>query len=156
VYKRIETFNEKKSTDPVQPKILYIYGLLNLFKYIVMSMTKHKCPECGSAMNGRVDKKYCSDICRTAFHNRNRVTGNDYVRSVNHILLRNRRILMENASDDARPPRLNFVELQTRGFDFNYYTHCRNDQNGNVRVFCYDYGYLRTNDDELKVVYKDE
>ena len=135
--------------------ILYIYPIINRFKFILMSITKEICPECGSAMSGRVDKKYCSDVCRTAFHNRHRVTDNDYVRAVNHILQRNRRILMENTSD-ARPARVNMAELQTRGFDFNYYTHCRPDHNGNVLVFCYDYGYLRTEKGELQVFYKND
>lgn len=32
-------------------------------------MNRKKCPVCGKEVNGRSDKKFCSDECRTFFNN---------------------------------------------------------------------------------------
>ena len=32
-------------------------------------MNRKKCPVCGKDVNGRSDKKFCSDECRTFFNN---------------------------------------------------------------------------------------
>ena len=33
-----------------------------------------RCPVCGRAIAGRSDKKFCSDICRTFYHNKRRLS----------------------------------------------------------------------------------
>lgn len=112
-----------------------------------------QCLECGEPAHGRSDKKFCSDECRNLYHNRMRGFENSFMRAVNKVLLRNRRILMECRSE-ARAARVPVYTLQSRGFDFSYYTHCRPDRKGNEIIFCYDYGYQRTGSSEVRICMK--
>ena len=126
--------------------------IINLINYI-MSLSNHICPECGDRMIGRADKKYCSDVCRTSFHNKHRNHRNNVIKSINNILERNRNILMEYASAE-KASRIRLMELQSLGFDFDYFTHCCPDQNGNVQIFCYEYGYLKMDQGEVQLLRK--
>ena len=58
------------------------------------------CAECGAKMTGRVDKKFCSDLCRNSYNNRIKSEENDLVKKVNNILKRNRKILVEFNPDN--------------------------------------------------------
>ena len=109
------------------------------------------CLECGHKLIGRSGKKYCSDMCRNAYHNRSRVVENDYIKTVNTILQRNRRILMDYSSA-ARQSRIPAIALQAEGFDFRFYTHCKPDRTGKIVVYCYEFGYLRTENEQVKVI----
>ncbi|MFN8206441.1 MAG: hypothetical protein U0T82_03420 [Bacteroidales bacterium] len=51
------------------------------------------CPDCNSPIFGRRDRKFCSDACRTNYHNIRLREKMPLVRKVNTILLRNRKIL---------------------------------------------------------------
>ena len=53
------------------------------------------CLQCGDKISGRSDKKFCSDYCRNAFNNDQNRDVNNYVRNINNILRKNRRILAE-------------------------------------------------------------
>jgi len=107
------------------------------------------CPECGGAIHGRSDKKFCSTDCRTYYHNKHRGLESNMMRAINCVLQRNRRILME-CSGGTRSAKVAILLLQSRGFDFSYYTHCRPDKKGREIRYCYDYGYLRA--DQGKVI----
>jgi predicted nucleic acid-binding Zn ribbon protein len=52
-----------------------------------------KCKECGQVLNGRKDQKFCSDYCRNTYNNRQNEDATAYVRRINNILRKNRRIL---------------------------------------------------------------
>ena len=56
---------------------------------------KRKCEECGDEFVGRADKKFCSDQCRSAFNNRLNKDATNFMRNINNILRKNRRILAE-------------------------------------------------------------
>lgn len=102
--------------------------------------TIRTCPVCGDEIVGRIDKKFCSDQCRSTFNNSTNKDTNNYVRRVNHILRKNRKILA-----DLNPEGKTKVSRQTlhdRGFNFNYYTNTYRTKNGNLYFFCYDQGYL--------------
>jgi len=59
-----------------------------------MEVNKY-CLLCNEKLSGRIDKKFCSDYCRTQYHNvRNKLSA-DLIRKINTILKRNRRILTE-------------------------------------------------------------
>ena len=58
-------------------------------------MENRNCPECGKAVFGRVDKKFCSDSCRNGYNNKVNAVSTNYMRNVNNILSKNRRILLE-------------------------------------------------------------
>ena len=99
-----------------------------------------KCPECGEKIVGRIDKKFCSDMCRNAHNNRENSTSSNHVRNVNRILLKNRRILEELVPEEtAKASKTKLVE---KGFSFKYHTSTYTNKKGAIYFFCYDYGYL--------------
>ena len=51
------------------------------------------CLECEANLQGRADKKFCSDACRNNFNNRQKSAVTILVRQVNSVLKKNRNIL---------------------------------------------------------------
>ena len=62
------------------------------------------CVECETPLIGRVDKKFCNDMCRNSYNNLLNKDANEYVRKVNVILRKNRRILssLMNGSEKGK------------------------------------------------------
>ncbi len=113
-----------------------------------------KCTECGNKLFGRQDKKFCSDQCRAAHNNKLNSDSNNYMRNINNILRRNRRILIEqNPKGKAKVHKDKMVEL---GFNFNYYTNVYRTKKGNVYYFCYEYGYLMLDSGYCSLVIRQE
>ncbi|MBI5217852.1 MAG: hypothetical protein HY958_02860 [Bacteroidia bacterium] len=107
-------------------------------------MEKKKCLECGEPILGRSDKKFCSDLCRNAHNNKLNSDVNNYVRHVNNILRKNRRILQElNPNDKAK---VHKDKLAEKGFNFNFITGIYQTRKGSTYYFCYEYGYLPIED----------
>lgn len=104
------------------------------------TIEEKRCPECGKPIFGRVDKKYCSDACRNAFNNKSNSDTTNYVRNVNNILRKNRRILLElNPSGKTT---IKKDKMLTLGFNFDFYTNTYLTKEGKEYRYCYDQGYL--------------
>ncbi len=101
---------------------------------------KQTCLECKDQIFGRVDKKFCSDQCRTIHHNRQNSDSNNFMRNINNILRKNRRIL--NALNPREKSKTTKTELLDRGFKFSYFTNEYITKGGKVYKFCYEQGYL--------------
>lgn len=106
-----------------------------------------KCQECDEPIKGRADKKFCSDLCRNSFNNKLNSDTTNYVRNVNNILRKNRRILEEYIAahpnkDKEGTAKAAKEKLSAKGFDFNYYTNIYTTKKGADYYFCYEYGYL--------------
>jgi predicted nucleic acid-binding Zn ribbon protein len=112
-------------------------------------MTKN-CPECGNIILGRLDKKFCSDMCRNTYNNRLKADSNNTVRNINNVLKKNRRILEEICPEDKY--KTTRATLLKKGFAFNQITHFRKTQNGSTYYFVYDYGYLELDNDYILIV----
>lgn len=113
-------------------------------------MEKRTCPECGEPIHGRVDKKFCSDMCRNAFNNKNNSDSNNFVRNVNNALRKNRRILESTlVGDKITLPR---QKLLDKGFNFSLHTSHHKTRNNDTYLFCYEYGYLPLENDFVLVV----
>ena len=109
-----------------------------------------KCLECGDKVIGRPDKKFCTDQCRSQYNNRLNKDKTNYMRRVNNILRRNRRIMMDlNPNGKAKVRR---DELLLRGFIFEYHTHTYTTKAGKTYVFCYEHGYLPLPDELFALV----
>jgi DNA-directed RNA polymerase subunit M/transcription elongation factor TFIIS len=108
------------------------------------------CPECGSIILGRIDKKFCSDPCRNNYNNKLKADNNNYVRNINNTLKKNRRILEEICIDDKQ--KTTRSTLNEKGFDFTHFTHLRKTQKGSTYYFLYDYGYLELDNDFFLIV----
>ena len=122
-------------------------SLLNLSLSIMYSVKK--CKECGEVLLGRSDKRFCTDLCRNVFHNRERISETEKIREVNNILSRNRRIL--KTCLEGRSSKIPLSYLYKRGFDFNYFTHQVKDNQGELVVFCYEVGYQQMGNDKIAV-----
>lgn len=99
------------------------------------------CRECGEALQGRADKKFCDDQCRSNYNNKLNNNGIVEMRSINNILRRNRRILDSVIAMDGKV-KIPRGKLHDKGFNFRYHTHTYVTQKGNIYRLCYDYAYL--------------
>lgn len=112
------------------------------------------CAECGERINGRIDKRFCCDQCRIAFNNRLNSDQTNYVRNVNNVLRRNRRILAEfNTKGKAR---VAARKLRERGFEFGYCTNIEETREGPTLRFCYEQGYSYLEEDVCLLVVREE
>jgi predicted nucleic acid-binding Zn ribbon protein len=115
---------------------------------------KKTCPVCGYIVTGRIDKKFCSDHCRNAYNNQQNNYTSNYIRRVNNILKRNRRILEElNTKGKTKVNKSSLIE---KGFDFKYFTNMHGTHIDNVYYFCYEQGYLALNDYVYALVRKND
>ena len=117
-------------------------------------MKKRRCLECSDEFFGRIDKKYCSDNCRSAYNNRMNSDKTNFARRVNRILRQNRRILAQlNPDGKAKVHREILAE---KGFKFRYFTNQYQTKSGNIYHFCYDHGYLELSNNYYSLVVKQE
>ncbi len=112
------------------------------------------CPECGTKIMGRVDKKFCSDACRNAYNNKLKRYENNVVRNVNNTLKKNRRIIEELTPEGKS--KVHKDQLVKKGFDFDYFTNIYTTKAGTVYYFCYEYGYLPLGNDFYALVKREE
>jgi hypothetical protein len=119
-----------------------------------MPEEKKTCLECGDLIKGRIDKKFCSDACRNSYNNRQKADTTNYMRNVNNILRKNRRILEElNPGDTAKTTKDKLLKM---GFNFRYYTSVYTTKKGVQYYYCYEYGYLPIENDYFFLVKKKE
>jgi hypothetical protein len=112
------------------------------------------CQECGDRIAGRADKKFCSDHCRTAYNNKLNSDQSNYVRNVNNILRKNRRILA--SLNTKGRVKVAMDRLRDAGFQFGYFTHVLETQEGSAYKYCYDQGYQPLEDDTYLLVVREE
>lgn len=115
---------------------------------------QRKCLECEDVLRGRKDQKFCSDYCRNTYNNRHNEDINNYMRRINNILRKNRRIL-----DKLNPTGKKTVDqlaLAEEGFNFHYFTNSYTTKKGDTYYYCYDRGYLKTDEGNYFLVHKQE
>ena len=115
-------------------------------------MEKRKCLECGEALLGRSDQKYCSDYCRNTYNNRLDVEVKNLIRNTNNRLRRNYKTLVKlNPSGKTKVTRL---RLYDHNFDFNFFTSIYTTKTGNTYYYIYDQGYLELENDYFLLIRK--
>ena len=103
-------------------------------------MEKRTCSECGELFHGRADKKFCSDMCRNAYNNKLNSVSTAFVKNVNVILRKNRKIIEDLLPEETA--KVSQQKLIDKGFNFNYHTNITTTKTGKNYIFCYEYGYL--------------
>ncbi|RKD18018.1 hypothetical protein BCY91_16380 [Pelobium manganitolerans] len=111
------------------------------------------CLDCGSALKGRADKKFCDDQCRSNYNNRIKADESKEVKRINGILHKNRKILI--ALNPEGKTTVAKQRLEEVGFNFNYHTHRYQTNKGSIYIFCYEYGYLPIENDYYLLVKND-
>ena len=116
------------------------------------------CLSCGKPLKGRIDKKFCDDYCRNNYNNlqKAKASHSSYVRNINNLLLKNRKILENILPQSEEIAKANRDKLQTLGFNFKYLTHTYVTKTGKTYFYCYDYGYLPLDNDWFLIVRKKE
>lgn len=122
----------------------------------VMSGATNNCIECNKPLKGRIDKKFCDDMCRNSYNNKLNSDSNAYVRNINNALRRNRRILEQVLPVPEEMSKITKQKMQDKGFQFKYLTHTYVNKKGNIYYFCYEYGYLLLENDWVLVVKRKE
>ena len=97
------------------------------------------CPQCGAAIHGRSDKRFCSDSCRCDYHNERRRAQEKELRQVNRILAANWRLLSQLIRLGQKD--IPAAELAARDFNFEVYTGCRRQLPGRRTFWCYNCAY---------------
>lgn len=116
--------------------------------------TVKNCLECGNPIVGRTDKKFCTDQCRTSCNNRLNSDASNYMRSVNRILRKNRKIL--SGLNPNGKVKVHRKKLQAHGFNFKFVTNLYTTRAGTIYYFCYDQGYLPLEEDYFMIVEREE
>lgn len=113
------------------------------------------CLECGEPLTGRADKKFCNDVCRSAYNNK-QITGSrtPVVRHIHRILLRNRQILSQ-ITGEKEAIKVPGRKLRDAGFDFRYHTHIYVNAKQVQYIFVFEYGYLPLDNDWYFIVRRD-
>ena len=109
------------------------------------------CLECGDAIAGREDKKFCCDGCRNSYNNKINKDTNNFMRNINNKLRKNYRILSELNTD--KKTKTTRTKLLNKGFDFEFYTNRRQTKTGKTYYFVYNQGYLNL-DKQLFILVK--
>ena len=110
------------------------------------------CLDCHNEIKGRADKKFCDDQCRNNYNNKRKSEDGEAIRKINQILNKNRRLLKdEQAKGNGKVKK---EDLAKKGFDFDYHTHYYLSDTGNVYVFCYEYGYMFSPNDDVVLLKK--
>ena len=112
------------------------------------------CLECGSKLLGRKDQKFCNDYCRNTYNNRLNEDATNYMRRINGILRKNRRILERLNPKGKRT--VDAITLAEEGFNFHYFTNIYKTQKGSVYYFCYDQGYTKIEGEQYILVQKQD
>ncbi|MFX0558440.1 hypothetical protein ACOCEA_16680 [Maribacter sp. CXY002] len=100
------------------------------------------CPMCDEIVKGRSDKKFCSSKCRSIHQYENRQETETFYLKVEKKLRINRKLLKKYNRSGFTTIRKE--ELLAQGFDPNFFTHYWKNQKGDVYLFVYEYGFLRT------------
>ena len=116
-----------------------------------METAEKTCLSCSKPLRGRSDKKFCDDYCRSSYNNRHHIEESAEVKAINTALKKNRRILADLLGTEELT-RCSKAKLLEKGFQFKYLTHHIMKKKGNTYNFCYEYGYLPLEMEQVLVV----
>jgi hypothetical protein len=126
-------------------------------------MEEKACLNCGLPVGqGRKDKKYCTDACKTEYNNRLKEQKQEviiiphYIAEINKIILNNWKVLHDCLGKQGYC-KMRVRDLIGRGYNFKYHTAERvNDQDDKVYHFCYDVGYKVVADGEKVILVQND
>lgn len=101
------------------------------------------CPHCNSEIIGRSDKRYCSAHCKSAYQYKKLKSEETLYYSIDKQLKTNRKLL--KAYNKSGMSTIRKEKLLSEGFNPKYFTHYWKNNNGQIYLFCYDYGFLQIN-----------
>ena len=106
------------------------------------------CPYCHEPITGRSDKKYCSPYCKSAYHYRQSKQKEVSLFRIIDQSLKNNRSLLKSYNKAGKATVRKEV-LHAEGFEPRYFTHYWKAQNGNLYLFCYEYGFMEVKEHDV-------
>jgi predicted nucleic acid-binding Zn ribbon protein len=103
------------------------------------------CLDCGETLRGRADQKFCSDACRNNYNNRMNRSETNFMRNIQNILRRNRRILSDMNNEGLK--KVHQDALIAKGFHFDFHTNVFTTKDGQIQYYCYEQGYKKDDDE---------
>jgi hypothetical protein len=105
---------------------------------------------CKNVVEGRADRKFCSDYCKSDYHYQKRKSSSKeyFKKTVDDIIRLNRRILQEY--NLAGKTTIRKSEILNKGFNPRFFTHYWKNSKGDTYLFCYDQGFKEVIDNEKK------
>lgn len=100
----------------------------------------NKCPECGKAIQGRTDKRFCDAYCRNAYNNKVMRSHEQQIQAVNKQLRKNRSILKTLSPIGKTTVRKQV--MMSMGYDFSVFSSLYRSSKGATYYLCHDYGCL--------------
>ena len=113
-------------------------------------MENRKCLECYEQLRGRADQKFCSDQCRSAYNNRQYLDTHNVINAINRILKKNYFILSSLQSEGKYTT--SKIDLQRKGYRFDYFTCTSTSRSNRVNYYCYDQGYHENENNKITLV----
>lgn len=108
---------------------------------------KKKCLSCNKEYEGRIDKLYCSSYCKSDYHyQKNKNKAPSFFRKIDDQLRQNHQLLKHfNHSGKST---IRAKKLLEAGFNPRIFTHYWKTQKGIVYLFCYEYGFRKTTEND--------
>lgn len=117
-----------------------------------MTAETRVCLSCNKTIRGRIDKKFCTDICRNTYNNRLNSDSNSYIRNINLNLRKNRLILRSFLRGPQNTRKVPKHFLSGKGYRFRYFTHTFTNRQGRLFHCCYEYGYRILEKDHVLIM----
>jgi hypothetical protein len=117
-----------------------------------METNPKQCLHCTKKIAGRTDKKFCNNQCRSSYHNHFYGDRSNYMRRVNGLLLRNRKILADLFALHRTGAAVPLSELYLKGFSPSHFTHQQKKARNQLLTYCYEFGYQITEKNCIKII----
>jgi len=112
-------------------------------------MEGNKCLNCDAILSGREDKKFCSLVCKNAYNYINTLKNNSTMYlTIDKALKKNRKLLTKYNKGGKSTVLKNTIINE--GFNPKYFTHFWKGKNGNLYLFCYEYGFMEKVENKKK------
>jgi len=99
------------------------------------------CKSCGEKLNGRIDKIYCDEHCKSAYnYQKSKNNEASFFSKVDGQLRLNRRLL--KLYNRAGKSTVRSENLLNEGFNPKFFTHYWKNKKGDVYFFCFEFGFL--------------
>lgn len=110
-----------------------------------MNQPTRTCRYCSKPLEGRRDKIYCSQYCKSAFqYAKDQSEEISIYKTIQNHLRLNRKILKKH--NHVGKTTLRKEDLLAEGFNPKYFTHYWKNNKGQVYLFCFEFGFLAIKD----------
>jgi hypothetical protein len=112
-------------------------------------MTSKTCLFCNSEITGRTDKIYCDAHCKSSYqYQQIKNEKPKFYAKVDKQLKQNRKLL--KLYNKAGKATVRSQTLLKMGFNPNFFTHYWKNKNGQVYLFVYEFGFLKTTEKQTE------